>query len=659
MPQNNSAPWRDPVHDKLWCFYTNDEGASGVSVRCKYGDTIDTMVETPTNASTPFYIEGVNNVGKAYSVVFGMSSGAPYAALLVNQSGEIPGNACHFFVWPLTASGLGTRADQVQTISDKVDGHVALSHNLTGDLDKLYASIAEWNGVTAIRGGNLALTDSVGMAGASSATILFAEHFWCLQLTDGFVAFKIDEGAPGEVNGNFGHLREWTKTNQTDAWSSEQTIEGAVSGAGAADGDFTDQNYGGLSHAGKIDVAQITSGRIYVAYIDNSDLSNGNFGVIKFNRRGNTKASGWTSISTDVIGSAAKAWGLALSCDGTDITIAYVKDNGGVPDSAIYTRKFDSASETFGDEAKLVDIRPGYEFRRLVGNWRTAIGNPFFMWSETSDDSTYDALAASAIGDAGITGDLLAQESGPDTAAITGTVQVTGTLATQETGSDAAAITGSVTITGTLAAQETGPDGFAGTGSVLVAGVLSVQESGPDIATITGSVQAPTSGGVLSVQESGPDTATITGSVAVGGALAAQESGQDTAAIAGQVHVSGVLSVQEAGPDIATIYGAGELPITGVLDAREVGSDTAAILGSVRVVGTLSVQETAQDGAAIAGTVRITGVLAVQETGSDTATISDTESDVHTFIAGNPNVWNLSPMGYVWRLPKRGGESCQ
>lgn len=105
---------------------------------------------------------------------------------------------------------------------------------------------------------------------------------------------------------------------------------------------------------------------------------------------------------------------------------------------------------------------------------------------------------------------------------------ITGTMAPQESGSDSASITGNVDVTGTLSAQEAGSDTAAVTGTVAVSGSMGPQESGTDTAAATGTVAVS---GTMSPQESGADTATASGTVAVSGSMAAQESGSDVVRI--------------------------------------------------------------------------------------------------------------------------------
>ncbi len=241
-------------------------------------------------------------------------------------------------------------------------------------------------------------------------------------------------------------------------------------------------------------------------------------------------------------------------------------------------------------------------------------------------------IGAYTIAAAGTTGTLVAQESGSDTASITGTLAaVTGTLSAQEAGVDTSSITGTLAaVTGTLAAQEAGVDVAAFTGQVVIGAALAAQEAGADVASISGSLAAIT--GTLATQESGQDVAAITGNLAaVTGSLAAQEAGADTAAFTGTVGsaVSGTLAAQEAGSDVAAITGS-LAALTGSLAAQESGQDVSAITGSLAAVtGPLAAQESGSDIATLTGTLAaITGTVAAQEAGSDVAAFSGTVGDV-------------------------------
>ena len=85
-----------------------------------------------------------------------------------------------------------------------------------------------------------------------------------------------------------------------------------------------------------------------------------------------------------------------------------------------------------------------------------------------------------------VSGDLIATESGDDTAAIAGAVLVQGDLSASEAGADTAAIEGVVltTATGAIAATETGADTAAIAGQIIVTGLINATETGRDTVVI-------------------------------------------------------------------------------------------------------------------------------------------------------------------------------
>lgn len=233
------------------------------------------------------------------------------------------------------------------------------------------------------------------------------------------------------------------------------------------------------------------------------------------------------------------------------------------------------------------------------------------------------AVANAEAGADPITGTLSAQETGSDTAAVSGTVDVSGTVSAQETGSDSASASGAVAVSGSLAVQEAGADSFSATGTVSnpgVTGTLAAQEAGSDSFSGAGSVAIA---GEMAAQETGSDNLTSSGSVEVSGAAAVQEVGSDSATASGATTVSGSLAVQENGSD--TFAGFGSAATSGTLSAQEVGSDTASATGTVAVSGTLAAQETGSDTFTASGGVAtegVTGTLSAQEAGNDTLAAS-------------------------------------
>lgn len=107
----------------------------------------------------------------------------------------------------------------------------------------------------------------------------------------------------------------------------------------------------------------------------------------------------------------------------------------------------------------------------------------------------------------GVTGALVASESGADTLAASGVVVPAGggAMAAVETGADTAASTGTVLVRGAAAATETGNGTFAGTGLVLIRGGLAATEAGADAVASVGTVAFPPRVGSLAAVESGDD----------------------------------------------------------------------------------------------------------------------------------------------------------
>ena len=200
--------------------------------------------------------------------------------------------------------------------------------------------------------------------------------------------------------------------------------------------------------------------------------------------------------------------------------------------------------------------------------------------------------------------------------------EITGDLSAQETGSDTAALVGDVLVAGTLAVSEAGSDTIALTGEVRVAGTLTAQETGADVLAMTGNATGEVNGDLAAV-ETGADTAALTGGVEISGTISASETGLDVTVLNGAVHVSGTLTAQETGADTIALNGSAPAEVSGTLAAVEAGSDTAAILGGLQVTGTISVSETGDDAAALVGALEVAGSLAAVETGLDTALFTE------------------------------------
>lgn len=233
-------------------------------------------------------------------------------------------------------------------------------------------------------------------------------------------------------------------------------------------------------------------------------------------------------------------------------------------------------------------------------------------------------VTLSAPSGATASGNLVAVETGSDTAAFTGQTGIYGTVAATESGSDTAAFTGVSYVVGSLAVTESGSDTAAITGTVLAQGSLAATESGSDTAAFTGSSGTIA---ILAAVETGSNTASFSGVTLVSGTLAVTESGSDTAAVNGVSYVVGSLTVTESGPDTAAFTGGAST--IGVLAAIETSADTASLGGLVLSQGTIAATETGSDIAIFTGITYVVGILAVTESGADVA----------AFSGGNPYVY--------------------
>lgn len=384
IPQNNGVYYDGSTH---WLFYDDSSG----TLKCKYGSDLSAMSDTFTNEAGTDNLTNILNNGKTWAVAFGENGGNHYAWGIVSLSDLT--DSWWWTRWTLSSSGLINPVFDNLNLSDAQRLHNSITPNYSGDVTELLGASQINNSSASTRQIDFGLTTDDGLGAVDSSAILFPEHTRVFKLTDGYLAFATDEGTTGEQNGNFGHAREWTRPDLPTAWSVENTIEGNVTGASSNDGDFADQNYAiGTSHAGQQDICQLIDGTIYVAYCDNSDLTNGTYGEIKLIKRGNAQASGWTLVSNDVIGSNQQAWHIALSSNGIDIWIVYVKNNGGARDDAIYYRKYTVATDTLGTETKIADIQPGQTFHRMFTQWRFTGDSFDVAWSEFDGVSSYDAL---------------------------------------------------------------------------------------------------------------------------------------------------------------------------------------------------------------------------------------------------------------------------
>ncbi len=174
-------------------------------------------------------------------------------------------------------------------------------------------------------------------------------------------------------------------------------------------------------------------------------------------------------------------------------------------------------------------------------------------------------LASGGGGEAGVSGDLAATESGDDTATVSVATSVSSALSAMEAGADAAALEGAIVVSGSIGPTEVGEDTAAASGGVAIAGFLAAGEAGQDSASasgIVGDVPAGSVIGTLSATEAGQDSVAISGVIVATGEVSAHEGGKDLAEAVASVAVSGAVSVQEAGEDQAQGAGLGTADAT-------------------------------------------------------------------------------------------------
>jgi hypothetical protein len=378
IPKNNAAFYDG---SNYWIFYQE-----AATLKCKYGSSLSSLASTFTNNTAD--IGGLANDGKSYSICCAKYNSTWYAyGTLGFTTGD---DRFQCWRWELTSTGLGAPTKALGGQSDKTFNSAACTKDYGDETaSKIFFSIADFTNYRSHNRSIDADCASNHTAEMSSSYALTTDPEWSamLELSDGYLHLYIDEGGAGEQNGDFGHCREFRKTNLGDIWGAEQTIEAA-----GPPEKFQNQNYAtNTSHAGQIDCVQLDDGTIYAAYTDNSDLTNGDYGIINLWQRGDVQASGWTQKSADVISSSGKAWHIALSTDGSDVWVFYIKDDNGTRDTAIYYKKYDVSEDSFGAETKLADLQAAHTFVRMCTQWR-AYNQIAVVWSELGG-GVYDLVA--------------------------------------------------------------------------------------------------------------------------------------------------------------------------------------------------------------------------------------------------------------------------
>lgn len=385
-PDNNPAFFDGT---RYWVFYTDTISGGGATLKCLHGTSLASMSATNTNGASGDIV-GVDDNGKSYSIVFGQIGTTWYAWANIDDAlSAATGNHFKWVRWELTTSGLGTPEVVTASVDDK-QGASRIAHDYgSSAVTTLYGTAEAWDANRAHRYINANMTGQAGAGGGNftdpggglSYDFGFAESGHFVKLSDGYLSFVFTNG---EGNADAQEI--------TSATLSMSGTFASVSGANA--GEFRDANYSAnYSHAGQADDCQTDDGTYWIAYIDDTDTTNGDYGKIILRKRGNTRAGTWSTISTDVIGSSGNAFQVAVATDGEDIWVIYYKEASGSPASTLTYRKYDVSADSWSAETTLADVQPGYTFNRLATQWRAANDKIVVVWSEDSGSSTYDLMA--------------------------------------------------------------------------------------------------------------------------------------------------------------------------------------------------------------------------------------------------------------------------
>lgn len=375
IPSNNPV-WFDGT--RYWVFYVE----AGV-LKCLYGTALGSLSATNTNGVSG-NLSGIVDNGKAYSIVFGTNGGTPYAWMNANT-----GSSSEFFWvrWELTSSGLGTPSTVTVDIGNK-NGMSRIAHDYGSAVVTTLYGTAEMDitdrahrSIGADMTGSAGHTAWTALTGITFADIGFFETGRMVKLSDGFLSFGLSVGHTADPSYAF--------ETATATLPFSATADNVTGTGGAA---FDDGGYAvSASHTGHADDCQTDDGVYWVTYVRADGETNENFGLIAVRKRGNTVAGTWSTVTADVLG-GTKAWNTAITTDGTNLWLFYVKDVSGMRDTAIYYRKYTVATDTWDSEIKLSDLQASHTFERMSTTWRAANGKVLVVWSELN--TTYDLVVA-------------------------------------------------------------------------------------------------------------------------------------------------------------------------------------------------------------------------------------------------------------------------
>lgn len=370
VPSNNGA-WYDGTN--YWIFYQE-----ATTMKCQFGPSLGNMSQTGGSLDTLIHSDG-----RAYSVVFGRVGSTNYAWVVWNSSSGV-GVIGNYRRYELTSTGLANVVNGSSGGASAFAGFTFLAYDYGSDVvTTLYYSSHEVNDTPADSGTyqravpQLVSTADTGMSGYNPAALNVSESMRIFKLADGFVNVAMDEGDAGT---NTRGVYERSKVLVGDAWGGESINLIPAGGMSFATG---------TSPHGQMDMCQLDDGRTLFAYCREQDLDHGSINVFM---RGNLRTNNWSNVVAGLIGST-QAWHIAMTTDGTNVWLFYVKDVTGTRDTAIYYKVGipTATGIVFGPEIKLADMQATYTFERMTTQLR-ARDKIVVIWSE-KNGADYDLVA--------------------------------------------------------------------------------------------------------------------------------------------------------------------------------------------------------------------------------------------------------------------------
>lgn len=388
IPQNNGAFWDG---QRYWLIYSE-----GGTLKAKVGPTLAAMRDTPTDPAGEGNLTGLVN-DKTFSVAFGRHDGDWHAWALLNRTGADGGTPFDIVSWRLDADGLREGRSRNVRIGNKHEpSHVMLMPEIESkgedgwEVDALLGAVtgrpdgAKGGHKIAIRRISPDLSSDTALGGVSMAGAKFPEAAWAYRLHDGYLFTTINTGDWPPPPPRPAAFSEWRRGTLDAAWSDEDQLEGPGSHH------WMDQNYAAdTSHAGQTDAVQLVDGRVFNAYIDDTDHDRGNFGRVILKARGPALDDRWETAAVNAVPQDGRAWHVALTSDGRRVWLLYVADAGGKRAAAITLRGYDPPADTWTDPVAIATTTDGRRFERMTTQWRFTDGRLVVLWSQTDDAGAF------------------------------------------------------------------------------------------------------------------------------------------------------------------------------------------------------------------------------------------------------------------------------